>query len=97
MKTFTIALMPGDGIGHEIVPPCFDLLRDAAAGAEAELALGARSLGVERSGAQLGLEQRPLGAVSGAEAGTIERPWRLAAAVCHWDGRNSPTQMLICL
>lgn len=31
MKTFTIALMPGDGIGPEIVPPCFDLLRDAAA------------------------------------------------------------------
>ena len=31
MKTFTIALMPGDGIGREIVPPCLDLLSDAAA------------------------------------------------------------------
>jgi 3-isopropylmalate dehydrogenase len=31
MKKFTIALMPGDGIGQEIVPPCFDLLQDAAA------------------------------------------------------------------
>ena len=31
MKTFTIALMPGDGIGMDIVPPCFDLLQEAAA------------------------------------------------------------------
>lgn len=30
MKTFTIALMPGDGIGIEIVPPCFDLVQEAA-------------------------------------------------------------------
>lgn len=31
MKKFTIALMPGDGIGPEVVPPCYDLLREAAA------------------------------------------------------------------
>ncbi|MCL2001566.1 MAG: isocitrate/isopropylmalate family dehydrogenase [Planctomycetes bacterium] len=31
MKVFTIALMPGDGIGPDIVPPCYELLRDAAA------------------------------------------------------------------
>ena len=31
MKKFTIALMPGDGIGREIIPPCYDLLREAAA------------------------------------------------------------------
>ncbi len=31
MKKFSIALMPGDGIGTEIVPPCFDLLQEAAA------------------------------------------------------------------
>lgn len=31
MKTFSIAILPGDGIGTEIVPPCFELLNDAAA------------------------------------------------------------------
>ncbi len=31
MKKFTIALMPGDGIGPEIVPPCFEVLEAAAA------------------------------------------------------------------
>ena len=31
MKKFTIALMPGDGIGQEIIPPCYDLLQEAAA------------------------------------------------------------------
>ena len=30
MQKFTIALMPGDGIGQEIVPPCYGLLQDAA-------------------------------------------------------------------
>ena len=30
MKKFTIAVMPGDGIGLEVVPPCFQLVRDAA-------------------------------------------------------------------
>ena len=32
MKTFSIAVMPGDGIGQEIIPPCFELLQEAAAG-----------------------------------------------------------------
>ena len=30
MKKFTIAVMPGDGIGLEVVPPCFQLVHDAA-------------------------------------------------------------------
>ncbi len=31
MKKFSIAILPGDGIGKEIVSPCFDLLTDSAA------------------------------------------------------------------
>ncbi len=30
MKTFSIAVMPGDGIGKEIMPPCLDIIRQAA-------------------------------------------------------------------
>src|SRR5262245_59944024 len=30
MRQFQIAVLPGDGIGHEVVPPCLELL-DAAA------------------------------------------------------------------
>lgn len=29
--TFTIAVLPGDGIGGEIMPPCLDLASEAAA------------------------------------------------------------------